>query len=121
MRGEGETILDPQSYSAGKSGPGATASALPARVVAHDRDHGVERGRGPDIRAHATVSNESNDASIATLPSWAHQSARYTGDQAAQRGERVEMGRPLRIRPMRGFHFPFFILFFSVLFFFFYF
>jgi hypothetical protein len=63
--------------------PGLGQRRLPARVVAHDRDHGIERGRGPDIGAHATVSNESNGASVTTLPSWAHQSARYTGDQAA--------------------------------------
>jgi hypothetical protein len=71
-----------------------------------------ERGREPEIGAHTTMSSENSGASVATLPPRAHRSAQYTRNRTAQRGEGVEMGRALRIRPIRGFPFSFFILFF---------
>jgi hypothetical protein len=48
----------------------------------------VAEVRGPDIGAHTTVSNESNNVSITTLPPRAHQSARYIGEPGCTaRGE----------------------------------
>jgi hypothetical protein len=53
-------------------------------VVADFSAMDVAEVREHDIGAHATVSNQSNGASVATLPPRAHQSARYTGNRAAQ-------------------------------------